>query len=314
MRAVERDEPAGGMAEEPRHRPPSRLGARLGVLGAALLFSSGGAAIKAVHLPGWQVACLRSGVAALTLLVLLPRARRLPRRRDLTVAAVYAVTMLLFVLANKLTTAASTIFLQDTSPIYVVLLAPWLLGEPLRRRDLGFLAILAGGLGVFFLGLDPTSATAPNPLRGDLLALLSGLSWAGTVVGLRYLGRAGGSSASAAVWGNVIACLVGFAAALPLAAARPADWAILVYLGTCQIGVAYYFLTRALEVVPALEAALLLLLEPVLNPIWAWLVHGERPSPWSLAGGAVILVATAAKSWADVRWPQPQAAAPVPSS
>ncbi|HEY8021000.1 MAG TPA: DMT family transporter [Thermoanaerobaculia bacterium] len=294
---------AGGQGP---HRPLSLLAARLGILAAAVLFSSGGAAIKSVHLSGWQVAGTRSGIAALALLALLPRARRLPRARDLAVAVVFAVTMVLFVLANKLTTAASTIFLQDTSPLYVVLLAPLLLKEPLRRRDLPFIAVLAAGMTLFFVGLDPTSATAPDPLRGDLLALLSGLAWAGTVIGLRFLGRAGGSSASATVWGNLIACLAGLAMALPLAVPRPGDWAILVYLGTCQIGVAYYFLTRALEVVPALEAALLLLLEPVLNPIWAWIVHGERPSAWSLAGGAVILAATGVKSWVDVRGPRPQ--------
>ncbi len=284
----------------------SRLAARLAVLGAALLFSSGGAAIKAVHLSGWQVAGMRSGIAALALLALLPRARRAPRPRDVAVAAVYAATMLLFVLANKLTTAASTIFLQDTSPLYVVLLAPLLLREPLRRRDLPFMAVLAGGMALFFVGVDPTSATAPNPFLGDLLAVVSGVFWAGTVIGLRFLGRDGGSSASASVWGNVLACGIGLAVALPLATPHAGDWAILVYLGTCQIGVAYYFLTRALEVVPAIEASLLLLLEPVLNPIWAWIVHGERPSAWSLAGGAVILVATGVKSWVDVSGPKPR--------
>src|SRR6476659_3866806 len=125
--------------------------------------------------------------------------------------------MILFVLANKLTTAASTIFLQDTSPLYVVLLAPLLLKEPLRRRDLPFMAVLAGGMALFFLGVDPASETAPNPLVGDVLAVVSGVFWAGTVIGLRYLGRAGGSAASASVWGNVVACVASLAVALPLA-------------------------------------------------------------------------------------------------
>ena len=109
---------------------------------------------------------------------------------------------------------------------------------------------------------------------------------------------------TAAVLGNVLACLFCLPAALPIstiATARPVDWAILGYLGVFQIGLAYVFLTRALERVPAFEAALLLLLEPVLNPIWSWLVHGERPSAWSFAGGGVILAATVIKSWVDVR-------------
>jgi drug/metabolite transporter (DMT)-like permease len=229
------------------------------------------------------------------------------------VSVAYAVTMVLFVLANKLTTSASAIFLQDASPLYILLLGPWLLHEPIRRRDLGFMMALAVGLSLFFVGLDRASATAPDPLRGDLMAILSGLFWALTVVGFRFLGRgeapsgetaAAGGGATAAVLGNVLACLFCLPAALPLsavAAARPVDWAILGYLGVFQIGVAYVFLIRALEKVPAFETALLLLLEPVLNPIWSWLVHGERPSPWSFAGGGVILAATVVKSWMDVR-------------
>ena len=278
---------------------------RLQVLAAAALFSTGGAGIKAVHLSGIQVASLRSGIAGLTLFLLLPAARRLPSRRSLAVSLAYALTMVLFVVANKLTTSASTIFLQDASPLYVLLLGPWLLHEPIRRRDLGFMLVLAAGLGLFFLGLDPASATAPDPFTGDLLAILSGVFWALTVVGFRFLGRAeSGGGAPAAVFGNVLACLLCLPAALPLsglAAARPADWAILASLGVFQLGLAYFFLTRALEKVPAFEASLLLLLEPVLNPIWSWLLHGERPSPWSFAGGGVLLAATVVKSWLDVR-------------
>jgi DME family drug/metabolite transporter len=284
---------------------------RLQVLGAAALFSTGGAAIKAVHLTGVQVACLRSAIAAVTLLLLLPAARRRPTAKGLAVSVAYALAMVLFVLANKLTTSAATIFLQDASPLYVLLLGPWLLDEPIRRRDLAFMAALAAGLCLFFVGVDPASATAPDPFRGDLLAILSGLFWASTVVGFRFLGRGeggsggeGGGGATAAVLGNVLACLFCLPAALPIstiAAARPVDWAILGYLGVFQIGLAYVFLTRALERVPAFEAALLLLLEPVLNPIWSWLVHGERPSAWSFAGGGVILAATVIKSWVDVR-------------
>jgi len=292
------------------------LAPRLEVLATAALFSTGGAAIKAVHLTGFQVASVRSGIAAVTLLLLLPAARRRPTGKALAVSVAYALTMVLFVLANKLTTSASAIFLQDASPLYILLLGPWLLQEPIRRRDLGFMVALGAGLSLFFVGLDPASATAPDPLRGDLMAILSGVLWAVTVVGFRFLGRGdggaggageGGGGATAAVLGNVLACLFCLPAALStgampaVSAARPLDWAILVYLGVFQIGLAYFFLTRALEKVPAFEASLLLLLEPVLNPIWSWLLHGERPSPWTFAGGGVILAATAVKSWWDVR-------------
>ena len=220
----------------------------------------------------------------------------------------YAATLVFFVQANKLTTAASAIFLQATAPLYVLLLSPWLLKERIRRLDLLYMLVLAFGLGLLFVGLDPVSATAPNPLAGNLLAACSGVTWAATIMGLRWLARkdereggdAGGSGAAAAVVGNVLAFLACLPWALPMAP-RPVDWLAVLFLGTVQVGLAYVFLIRAIAHVPALEASLLLLLEPVLNPIWAWLAHGERPGAWSLAGGVVILAATAAKSWLDAR-------------
>jgi drug/metabolite transporter, DME family len=284
---------------------PNPLSARLRVLAAAALFSSGGAAIKSVSLSGWQVASFRSAIAAVTLLLLLPEARRRPNGRVLGVGAAYAGTMVLFVLSNKLTTAASAIFLQSTAPLYVLLLSPWLLQERVRSRDLVYMAALALGLGLFFVGLDPASATAPNPLLGNVLSVLSGITWALTIMGLRALGRTaeeGGSwGPAAAFWGNVIAAAACLGPALPVPTGRPMDWLLLGYLGVFQIALAYIFLLRGLERVRALEASLLLLLEPVLNPIWAWIVHGERPGGWSLSGGALILFATVVKSWVDAR-------------
>jgi DME family drug/metabolite transporter len=284
---------------------PSPLSARLRVLAAAALFSSGGAVIKAISLTGWQVASFRSGVAAIAFFLLMPEARRRPNLKVLAVGFCYASTMILFVQSNKLTTAASAIFLQATAPLYVVLLSPWLLKERVRPRDLVYMAVLAVGLGFLFVGLDPVSATAPNPLLGNLLALLSGVLWALTIMGLRGLGRRGGEEGSwgpaSALWGSLLAFGMCLPMALPVASSRPMDWLLVGFLGVFQIAVAYIFLLRGLEHVRALEASLLLLLEPVLNPIWAWLAHGERPGAWSLTGGAIILLSTVAKSWIDSR-------------
>lgn len=289
---------------------PTPLSARLKVLAAAALFSSGGAVIKAISFSGWQVASFRSGVAAIALFLLMPEARRRPSLKVMAVGFSYASTMILFVQSNKLTTAASTIFLQSTAPLYVLLLSPWLLQEKVRPRDLVYMAVLGAGLGLFFVGLDPVSATAPNPLLGNLLALLSGVFWATTIMGLRALGRRaaeGGSLGPAsALWGSVLAFALCLPPALPLTQSRPVDWLLVGFLGVFQIAIAYIFLLRGIENVRALEASLLLLLEPVLNPVWAWLAHGERPGAWSLTGGAIILLSTVVKSWIDTR---PEAAA-----
>src|SRR5437867_1071975 len=171
------------MTVSPNHASPGR--SRLEIFAAAALFSTGGAAIKACTLSGWQLASFRSGVAALAVLVMLPASRRLPRGRALAVGAAYATTMILFVRANKLTTAANSIFLQSAAPLYVLLLAPWLLREKIRPRDLGFMAAIGAGLAMFFIGEQTPYASAPDPLSGNILAALSGVAWALTVIGLR---------------------------------------------------------------------------------------------------------------------------------
>jgi drug/metabolite transporter, DME family len=289
-----------------------RTSARLQLAAAAALFSTGGAAVKAADLSAWQVAGFRSGIAALVLVAASREARRGWSRQAVLVGMAYAACLTLFVLANRLTTSANTIFLQSTAPIYLIVLGPWLLKEPTRRQDLGFMAAVGVGLALFFVGTEPAVTTAPDPVRGNVMAVASGFFWALTVCGLRWMGaggRAHGSAMAAVVSGNVTAFLVALPFALPVGTHAAADWGIVAYLGVFQIALAYLFVTRALAVIPALEAALILLIEPVLNPVWAWLVHGERPGPWALVGGVVILAATTLKGWLDARAPRPITAA-----
>lgn len=275
--------------------------ARLQLIAAAALFSTGGAAIKSAEFTGWQIAGLRSGIAVLALLLFTP-ARTGWSLPSVVVGLAYAGCLTLFVLANRLTTAANTIFLQSTAPLYLLILAPWLLKEPVRRKDIGFMLAVGLGLMLFFVGVDTPAATAPNPVHGNLLALASGFCWALAVCGLRWLSvGAKGSPLAAVVSGNLTAFLISLPFAWPLGGHAVADWAIVIYLGVFQIALAYVFVTRAINHIPALEASLLLLLEPVLNPIWAWVVHREVPGVWALLGGAVILGATTAKSWAERR-------------
>ncbi len=278
---------------------------RLMILAAAVLFSTGGAAIKACQLSAWQVATFRSAFACVAILALIPEARRLPTRKTLAVSIFYAATMILFTLGNKLTTSANTIFLQSTAPLYILLLAPLLLRERIGRRDMLFMVAVASGLGMFFLGSQPSQESAPQPFQGNIVGLFCGLAWALTVTGLRWIGRAGqraGATAIAAVaWGNLLTCLVGLPFSLPVAGSGITDWLLLVYLGVLQIGLAYLFLTRGLRTVPAFESSLLLLLEPVLNPIWAWIFLREKVGPWPLVGGVIILASTAVKIALDYR-------------
>src|SRR4051812_19091539 len=144
--------------------PPmtSKSLARLQLAGAALLFSTGGAAIKAAGFTGWQIASFRSGVAALAIFLMTPAARRGWTARAVLVGVAYAACLTLFVLANRLTTSASAIFLQSTAPLYLLVLGPWLLAEPIRRQDLGFMLAVGLGLALFFIGVDAPAVTAPD--------------------------------------------------------------------------------------------------------------------------------------------------------
>lgn len=276
--------------------------ARLEVCAAALLFSLGGAGIKATELTSWQVAGFRSGIAALFFLLFLPDSRRALTWRSLVVGTAYAATMIFFVLANKLTTSANTIFLQSAAPLYVLLFAPLLLHERARRSDLPVMLLVVIGLSLFFIGSEPPRHTAPDPVRGNLLGLAAGVTWAFTIIGMRWLGRSGRAAPlSAALAGNFLAMAISLPFALPVTGAGPVDAGIILGLGVFQIGVAYFFLLRGLRDVPAFEAMVLLLLEPALNPIWSWMIHGERPGAWALVGGALILGASVLKTWNDSR-------------
>jgi drug/metabolite transporter, DME family len=258
---------------------------RLLLLLAAALWSSGGAAIKACGLDAWQLAGGRSLVAAAVLLALVPATRRRPTRLSWAVAVAYAFTVVLFVSATKLTTAANAIFIQDTAPLWVLLLSPWLLKEHPTRGELLSVPVFGIGLALFFL-----DRLSPGQVTGNLVALASGVAFGLSILGLRRLGDGG---PAALVLGNLLAAAV----TMPLwpfgPTPTPMDLGLVAFLGVFQLGLSYLVFSWGVQGTPAVEASLLVLLEPVLNPVWTYLFAGERPGPWAIVGGAVILAATA---------------------
>src|SRR5262245_58262804 len=272
--------------------------ARLQALAAALLFSTGGAGLKTAAFTASQLSALRSGIAAIALLLWL-RGRISFTPGVIGAALAYAATVTLFVASTKLTTAASAIFLQASAPLLIVPLGAFLLNEHLRLGDVPFLAVMAAGMWLSFSGTAAASGTAPDPVTGNLLAVACSVSWAVTLISLRALERdpsRQGAGLSVVVAGNTIAAIAALPFAWPLPPAPLIDWATLLYLGIFQIAVAYWCLTLAVRRLPALEVSLLLLLEPVLNPIWTWLVRGEEPGRAVIAGGTVIIGATALRA------------------
>src|SRR6266540_1944424 len=167
-----------------------RRTAELQAIGAALLFSTGGAAIKVAAFSGMQVSGLRAGIAAAALL-LWSRGRLAWSWPAVAIGVVYAATLTLFVNSTKLTTAADAIYLQSTAPLYIIVLSPLLIRDRIRARDAIYLAVVGSGLALcFFGGVDPT-VTAPDPATGNVLGVLCSVSWALTLVGLRWGQRSG---------------------------------------------------------------------------------------------------------------------------
>lgn len=275
--------------------------ARLLVMAAALLFSTGGAVVKLCALSSWQIAGLRSAIAALALWLCMPQWRPTLRLPELAVGAFYAATLILFVTANTLTTAAAAIFLQASAPVYVLLLGPRLLGEPSRRGDWTLAAAICAGLVLIFTAAQQPLRSAPDPELGNLLAAAAGATWAFTLMGLRWLGANSQGSASASprsdptgsavLTGNLLAVIACAPWMFPLRSTQPADWIAVLYLGIVQIGLAYLCLVRGVRGLAALEVALLLCAEPVLSAFWAWLLLGEAPAPLAGIGSALISAA-----------------------
>jgi DME family drug/metabolite transporter len=260
----------------------------------AALFASGGALLKLCEFPSLQRAGIRAGIAALALFVLLPAARRWPTRGMLWLAPAYFGATVLFVVANSLTTAANAIFLQSAAPLWIVLFGPLLLHERPSRTDLVTLLGVGGGMALFFLAPATVLATAPEPRLGDWFAIASGLSYALLLMGMRALSRRGGDQQCAAIaWGNLLTCptalLLMPAFGQPWLAGSPRDWLTIGILGVFQVGLAYAILVRTIALVPALRASLVMMVEPVLNAVVSWLVHGEVPHPLAMLGGGLIL-------------------------
>jgi drug/metabolite transporter, DME family len=263
---------------------PARRGALL-VLGAALLWSTGGIGVKALADPALKVAFFRSGFAALTLLLLLRP--RFPRWTLAFAAALvcYAACLTTFVVATKWTTAANAIFLQYSGVVWVLLFSPVFLREPFRRRDAAAIAFALGGMALFFVGKFRAGGA------GDAMALLSGVFFAGLVLALRSERDSGAEAA--VTWGNVLACAALFPFVAEDLALTARSAAILLFLGVFQLAGAYVLFVRGLRHVTATQASLLGMLEPIANPVWVFLFLGERPGIFALAGAAVVLAAIA---------------------
>jgi len=262
---------------------------------AALCWSLGGLLIKSVAWPPLAVAGGRGFIAAAFLAVFAPRFRFTWSAAQIGGAVAYAATTILFVTATKLTTAANAILLQYTAPVWIALFGAWFLGERATRADWLTIAIVFCGMGLFFC--DDLRLAG---LAGNLIALASGVAFASMTLLLR---KQKDTSAEESIFlGNLLAGVVGLPfmfSAQTFPSVR--GWIALALLGVVQLGVSYLLYARAIRHITALEAVLIPVIEPILNPIWVLLALGERPGPLSLLGGVVVLAAVTVRTVHSLR-------------
>jgi len=248
----------------------------------AVLWSLGGVLIKWVDWHPVAIAGTRSLIgAALIGIAFRHELRFTGSLAQIGGALAYAGTVVLFVIANKLTTAANAILLQYTAPLYVILFSPWFLGERASRRDWLILGVMMGGMVLFFL-----DELTLDGYLGNGVALCSGLCFAWLTLFLRR--QKDGSALPSLFLGNLLAGMIGLPfmfQSLPDAS----SWIGLLLLGVVQLGLPYILYALALRHVRAIEGILIPMIEPVLNPVWVFLLMGEQPSPWAIVGGAIIL-------------------------
>ena len=268
------------------------------VFAAAFLWSTGGLFIKWNTLTGLELSFCRSLFAMFTVVFLTRREGFGLNSISAVASVLYAVLLVLFVLSTKATTAANAIFLQYTAPVYVLIFEPLIYKEKFRLRDLATVFVCLGGMALFFVG-----QLRPQDIEGNIMALASGLCFAFYFLLLRHPRAREVNRASSVIYGNLLAVIAlawwGVPALLNL---NPHDALSVTYLGVVQLGIAYALFTEGMaRGVKSLDAGIICYIEPVLNPVWVFLVLGEKPSRWALLGGTIIVAAVIVHMLLDTR-------------
>lgn len=258
-----------------------------------ILWSTSGLFIKVLDWHPLAVSGIRSTIAAATIWILLRRPRFVWSTALIGGSIAYMAAQTLFVIATTLTSAANAIFLQYTAPVWVALFGVWYLGERARAIDWWTMGVIFIGMALFF-----GDALSPQGFQGNIIAIIGGMTFAWLILFMRK--QKEGSPESIVLLGNILCALIG----LPVVAMAWADgtlpglqsWAILLFLGVLQLGIPYLLYARSIRHLNAMEAVLIQTLEPILNPIWVFLIIKEQPGPWSIAGATVVLVAVTVRA------------------
>lgn len=264
-----------------------RSKAMLILAATAAMWSIGGLLIKMVDANPLAIAGVRAAIASAVMLIYLRKPKFNWSVPQVGAALTCSATSILFVTATKTTTAANAILLQSTAPIYVAILGFWLLKEKTTKYDWLTVAVVMGGMALFFV-----EGLSTQGLLGNVCAVLSGITYAFFVIFMRM--QKDGSPLESTLLGNIITAIIGIPF-LFRSAPSTSGWIFLLILGVFQLGIPYVLYSAGIKKATALEAVLIAIVEPILNPVLVFLVLGEVPGLYALIGGAIVLVSITLK-------------------
>jgi len=254
----------------------------------AAMWSMGGLLIKLVNAHPLFISGMRSLISAVIILLYVRKPRFTWSFPQIAAAVTYALTVITFVIANKYTTAANAILIQYTAPVYVALFSGWLLKEKVTYLDWAVIAVVFGGMILFFMdGLDTRG------LLGHTFAFVSGIGFGFFPIFMRM--QKNGSPVESVILGNIITALAGLPF-ISVSSPSGTEWLYLAVLGVFQLGIPYILFSFAIKHATALEACLITVIEPILNPVWVMIFLGEKPGLPSIVGGVIVISAITVRS------------------
>jgi len=256
----------------------------LAVFLTAILWSSGGLFIKLISLNSMQLSFFRCLIAAVVFAIMFRKKILKVNPLALLNSLAYSAVLILFVIATKTTTAANAIFLQSTAPIYVLIFEPILTKTKWERLDIITIAVCFIGMILFFIG-DLT----PGDIEGNIAALLAGVAFAAFFLGMKKNDQQYGEASI--FYGNVLVAIFCIPFIVDMNFINAKDFAMVTFLGVFQIAFAYALFSYGLKKIKAVEASIISMFEPVLNPIWVFIGYGEVPSFYAIIGGIIIITA-----------------------
>ena len=252
----------------------------------------------ATSLDAYQVTFFRSLLAGLTVLIITRRNGLRINAFGVMCSIIYATLLFLFVWATKHTTAANAIFLQYTAPVYILILAPFVIGEKFHLRDLATVIFCIAGMSLFFVG-DLTI----GDYQGNIAALGSGIFLGLYIMLLKHPRAVGMNSVITVIYGNFLLALLTLPSGIAsVSTITLGDLGAVAFLGIFQIGISYILFIKGVTAgTRPLDASIIGFIEPLLNPVWVFIFVGERPSNWAVLGGLIIIATVIAHTFIQYR-------------